>query len=110
MAPAICPCCGYDLVLDEPIVLGDLSIDPRGIVAWHGERILLTVSERIVITAIVKAAPRPISYAVIRERLGCDGDSDVERVHLCRAKKKLAASGHKAPIEAVYGEGVRWAA
>jgi DNA-binding response OmpR family regulator len=104
---AVCPCCGFDLALDEPVITGAMQFDPRGDVLWRGEKLNLTSSERIILGTLLKESPRHVSEAVLHERIDYEGDSHIAHVMICRLRKKL---GDPNPIENDQGLGWRWAA
>lgn len=108
MTQAICPHCGFDLVADEPLTIGELQSDPRGDVRWHGRKMRLTLSERIVLHSVAKAHPNFVPRAVLADRV--DTNDNVLSVLICRIRKKLGARGHIPPLETVRDVGMRWAA
>lgn len=89
----ICPHCGYDLVRDEPIERAGIAMQPYGAVRFHGAEVKLTPGETAVLWALVKAGGRPLSRAILAERIGYEGDKNTVDVHLTRIRKKLAPHG-----------------
>lgn len=101
----ICPCCGFDLSEDKPIERAGLSMFPYGNVRFNGAEIRLTAAESAVLWALMKAGGRPLSRAVIAERIGYEGDGNCVDVLLTRVRHKLAAHGQM-PIRNQRGVGV----
>ena len=105
---SLCPHCGYNLQADAMMVSGDLRIDPRGLLSWKGETVSLSPSQREILASVVKADGRPVSYEVLAERIGYDGEDPRSLVksqvfHMRRRVPGL-------PINTVWGVGLRWAA
>ena len=103
--PSLCPHCGYDLKNARAVAVGDLSFDPLGDITWHGERVRMPPGQKIVLEALVRDAGRWVSRAVLHERLGYDGDHQMEAVLLSRIRRRLPG----APIENERGGRWRWA-
>lgn len=106
----ICPHCGYDLAVDEPVVIGALSIDPRGPIIWHGSELALTPYERVLLTSVAKAYPQALEKLVLADRMGSDSDWNSIEVLIHRVRRKLAHGGHDVPLKTERGIGLRWAA
>ena len=104
---ALCPHCGYDLVGDEPITIGEMHFDPRGKVIWKGRELQVHPLKRIILHALLKAGGRYVSDEVLAERMGYEGDNPRGLVRTHRCHMKLIASD--LPIERAYGRGYRWA-
>lgn len=103
----VCIHCGGDLTLDKPVKIGDLDYDPRGDIHWHGEKINLTAAERIVLGTLVKDAGRCISYSMIDERIGHEGNSNVPTAMISNIRSKMSRRAPP-PIETIRGVGYRW--
>lgn len=104
---AICPCCGYDLVKDEPIERAGIAMAPYGQVLFNGADVKLTRGESAVLWCLMKAGPRPMPRHVLAERYGQKdtSDSNCVDVLLTRIKQKLAPHG-EVPIRNLRGVGV----
>lgn len=109
-AAALCPHCGYDLVRDEPVTLGDLFFDPRGEVTWKDVKLAhLPPSQREILWAIVKARGRTITKAVLLDRCDSSGDMRTVDTLICRLRDAFRAIDPDFDrIETVWREGLRW--
>jgi DNA-binding response OmpR family regulator len=97
-----CPHCGFDLVQDAPILLGDFammsSISP---LQWQGHSIKLTAAERNLMWTLMKAAPRPVRFDVILDRIGSESEGNVIDVYMSRIRKKLRDLGAPVPFDSL---------
>ena len=98
---------------DQPIVCGQLSIDPlRLTVVWNGRQVLLTVTEILLLQGLIR---RP-GIVKTREQLMLDAYPDRVSVsdrtidsHVKRIRRKLQAIDPAFDhIEGVYGAGYRY--
>jgi DNA-binding winged helix-turn-helix (wHTH) protein len=108
--PCICPHCGYDLKVDQPITDGRLSFDPRGCIYVDGAKIALPPRVSIVLGTLMKARGRIVSRTVLIERLGSDSDDawiGVATV-IKLLRRALEAAGIRDSIETHYGLGYAW--
>jgi two-component system response regulator ChvI len=108
-----CPHCGYDLVSLETFTVGDLSvIDAGNLIYWKNERVSLSPSERVIVTALARSAGRLIRRYVLADAVGYEGDDlNIVAVFLTRIKRSFRNidDGFN-QIESVWGLGVRWRA
>lgn len=101
----ICPHCGYDLIVDAPIILNDFAMmGPMSPLSFLGRPVRLTPAERVVVWTIFKSFPRAVRMSVILDRLGSEAEGNVIDVYLCRIRKKLRTIGAPIPFEAVGGK------
>ena len=105
---AFCPCCGYDLAVQEPVSFGLFDCDPRGLVSWRGSPVIFTTSEHIILSSIALAGGRFVSRAALSERLGYDGLNNLIEVFMSRVRHKLRLAGAPANlIQTQHGRGYR---
>lgn len=108
---ALCPQCGHDLALDEPISIeGVVEMQPYGECIYKGQKVHLTPGEASILWTLLKAKGRPVARWVLEDRIGYDGYSNVVVVLVSRLRAKLAAVGEPVPIENVHSVGWRCAA
>lgn len=105
--PTICPSCGLDLRLDQPITRDGIEIDPRRReVRWRGEPVHLQPSAFTMLYALVKAAGCTLSHGALMERTGSAGlwvDKGVGlRIH------QIGRALPGVPIISIFGEGYAW--
>ena len=103
---AICPCCGYDLINDQPILIDDFAMWGAGYpLFFKGHQVRLTPQQSLVCWAILKAYPSHASTTIIMERCGYDGDAKVfdgiVKVHVHRIRKALVEIGAPNVIKTV---------
>jgi DNA-binding response OmpR family regulator len=107
-----CPCCGYDLINDQPILLNDFAMmSSVSQLTYKGQSVRLTEAEKLVCWSLMKACPDPVRNIVVLERLGSDGTPENIKVHICHIRRKLRGIGAPDPFEACYsraGGGYRW--
>lgn len=109
-----CPYCAANLTALHAIELGDLKIEYDGaIILWKGERLEVSMPERLMLLALVRADGAPIKRWVLAEAMGYEGDNadNNAAVHLhrlTRAFKAIDPAFDK--IENVRSVGVRWRA
>lgn len=91
-----CPHCGYDLIVDMPIVVNDFAMNGAGhSLLYKGERLPLTHKEALICWALLKAYPEYVSTIVLGERIGSDAD-DVDnsiKVLISRIRSKFRDAG-----------------
>ena len=105
----ICPCCGYDLVKDEPVKIGDFNMaSDFGPLQYKGKRVRLTAAQKSLCWSLMKAYPRPVRSSTLRNRIGSDADSNVLQVLVCRIRKTLANAGAPAVVKSIAGVGYAW--
>jgi len=105
----LCPGCGLDLQADEPIWRPEIFFDPRGQVLFHGKSMNLTVTERMVLHALLKADGRAIGHEALRERIDSPETANVAQVMVCRLRVKFAqVDASREWIETIRGVGYRW--
>lgn len=101
----VCPCCGYDLVKDAPILLNDFSMmGPASQLVYKGQPLHLTPAERTVAWTIFKAYPRAVTFEVILNRLDSEAEGNVVDVYLSRIRSKLREIGAPIPFEPAGGK------
>jgi two-component system response regulator ChvI len=110
---ALVPGAGADAA-EQPLAVGDLVLDPlRLSVAWRGTPVPLTVTEFLLLSALVR---RP-GIVKTRDQLMTDAYPDRVAVsdrtidsHVKRIRRKfVAVDPGFAAIEGVYGAGYRYA-
>lgn len=100
MSQHMCPHCGYDLLLDAPILIDDFSM--MSLISnlwWRETPVPMTASEKVICYTLMKAYPLPVRRSVILERLDSESDGKIIDVYVCRLRKKLRAIGAPNPIE-----------
>lgn len=94
-----CPHCGYDLVLDSPILIDDFSMmSSHAPLYWRGEQVDLTGSQAILCYSLMKAYPDSVRIETLMERIGSESECNVAEVLICRIRKKLREMGAPNPI------------
>jgi hypothetical protein len=79
---SMCPGCGFDLALDQPVIINDFSmLSAMSPLYYRGNPIKLTFSERTVVWAMMKAFPRPVSHEVMLNRLDSEAEGNVIDVY-----------------------------
>lgn len=108
---AICPHCGYDLVKDEPIVIGAYRYVPRLGLFHQGRRIDLTGKGLEIAVALFRARGQVLTLDALALRLGNDSlsFSNLIAVYLNRMRSAWGRLGEPFPIERVRGRGLYWA-
>ncbi|MDD3800204.1 MAG: winged helix-turn-helix domain-containing protein [Novosphingobium sp.] len=94
--PCFCPCCGHNLTVEQPIVLGPLAYDPREQIRWHGDAMPLTASEFLLLGSLIQAEGKLVTKDVLAERIGYDGAGDASNligVLVCRIRRHLRRAG-----------------
>lgn len=108
-AHAICPSCGYDLVADQPIILGDYSILGTGYpICFRGKPLPLTPMEANICAALMKVYPKAVKPDALLIRLGSEGEWNIAQVLVCKVRRKFAELGLNNPIETMRIVGYRW--
>lgn len=110
MIPSICPCCGTDIRLDDPITIDDFAMFGDGYpLTYLRKPLKLAPRESSVCWALMKAYPLVLSTDVLLNRIGSeDAEGNVVQVYVHRIRAKLKMLGIEDPIETVYGRGFRW--
>lgn len=91
-----CPHCGYDLHLDQPVILNDFAMFGAGApLVYKGLPLPqpLTPAEAAVVWTLLKACPDPVATPVILERVSDSESINVVNVLICRIRKKLRVAG-----------------
>lgn len=108
----ICPCCGTDIVVDQPIVMNDFSMHGAGFpLFYRGKRVPLTHDQALVCWALMKAHPMHLTRSAIGERLGYDGDGADRLImtQVCKIRAAFDRLGMPQPIETMHGHySYRW--
>lgn len=105
-APAICPCCGYDLARSQPIELGDWRLDVQGNVALRSAAVPLSQQQAQFLFTLAKAHPRIVPHDAMIARISVgEVESNILPVIVHRLRKML---GDECPIETVRDAGYRW--
>ena len=99
--PRICPCCGYDLVIDHPIMINDFAMNGAGYpLMWRGEQVKLPPAQAMVCWSLMKAYPQRVTINALLERCTDDREgSNLIRVHVSRIRDALEAMGAPNPIK-----------
>lgn len=101
MSAPLCPHCGYDLIVDQPIIINDWAMmSPVTPLRYRGHPITLTGSERNIVWTVMKMCPQPVAFDVILERLGSESTGNLIDVYMSRMRKKFAAADMPMPIAA----------
>lgn len=113
MTCTVCPNCGTDLERYGVIERGDLVVAPHE-VRWKGRRVTLTPSQRLIVSAIVRADGVPVAKKALAEACGCDERADpanIIAVQIVRVRQAFRAIDPAfAALETIWGTGLRWAA
>jgi len=110
MSACICPHCGYDLRLDEPIVDGPVTFDPRGVLTINGVEAVLRPGVRILISTLLKADGRYVSREALIERLGLDCENPDHALHNVAQNARIVLRRHGLTdvIQCQYAGGYCW--
>lgn len=74
----LCPNCGCDLVMREPIALGCIAIDDRDEIVFQGRRLELSRCQHRIVDSLVRARGRSLTRGILAQRVGGDvNDSTV---------------------------------
>lgn len=107
--PTICPCCGLDLVPDEPLSIGPLSIDVLGDLVFDGKPCGLPIGVmREIVSALIKANGRIIERDAMMNRIGSNAGGKVMDVYMHRIRKYLRPHGLDDLFQTVWGRGFRF--
>lgn len=94
-----CPHCGYDLRMDQPVLIDDYSmLGSLSPLCWKNEPVGLTATENLLCWSLLKAYPDPVRIEVLADRCGSEATSNVTEVIICRIRKKLREMGAPNPI------------
>lgn len=108
MTPNICPSCGYNLAADEPLIVGDWHLDPRGTVSFKGQRLLLRPSWAHILTSLARAGGRTLSAEVLLSRTSDSEIINTLSSQISQMRKVFRASSVPDPIETTWHQGYRW--
>lgn len=100
-AHALCPCCGYDLAADQPILINDFAMNGAGFpLMYHDQVVPITPNEALLCWALMKSYPSHVTTMGLVERLdsGSDDPDGIIRIHVCRIRRALRALGAPQPI------------
>lgn len=102
-----CPHCGYDLVLDAPVLINDFSMMGAMSQLWWRDQPIgtLTGTERMICYTLMKAYPAAVRTSVILDRIDSEGEGKILNVYVFRIRKKLREAGAPNPIQAMLGRG-----
>jgi DNA-binding winged helix-turn-helix (wHTH) protein len=101
-----CPCCGYDLVVNQPILLNDFSMmSPISPLTYRGEPIHLPPMQREICWSLMKACPDPVASTVVLDRVGSEGSHENVKVHIHYIRKALKEIGAPDPFKACFHRG-----
>lgn len=103
---ALCPHCGYDLEPDRAITRDGIEYDPRGGVVWHGKAVHLPPGCHAILGTLLKAAGRVVTYDVLAERTGYEGDDPSNSIGVQIYRIRRAMPG--APIHSKFNRGYCW--
>lgn len=100
-----CPHCGFDLVVDTPILLNDYSMIGAGRpLMYKGRKVTLTPAEALICWSLMKAYPEPVTRMTLAERIGSQDGKDPDRlimVLVWRIRNKLKVDRLPIPIETI---------
>ena len=113
MTCTVCPNCGLDLEKFAPVQRGDLDLQAHQI-CWRGQKIQLSITCRLLVSALVRADGQTLTNTALIEAMGYDEVRDQFnslKVLISRTRKafKVVDPVFDA-IETVWGAGYRWAA
>jgi DNA-binding response OmpR family regulator len=108
----ICPCCGADITVDTPLIIGDFAMFGEGYpLTYQGRPIRLSTRENSLCWALMKAHPYHLSKDALLNHIGSEeAESNIIEVFKSRIKTKLAGLEIPYPIGIVWGKGLRWLA
>lgn len=106
IAPAICPCCGYDLADEAPISFGPVSYRLRYGVEVCGHRLAIQPQCHEILGSLMRCAGIVISKSALIDRLGSNEMSNIIDVRLCHLRRAFAGLGVPFPIETIRGTGI----
>ena len=110
--PSCCPNCGFNIVRSMPLKMGSLFIDKSDSAVWWNDRLVrLTLPQRLIVAALVRARGYTINRATLAELEGYDGESAVAvaNAHICNIRKAFRTIDPSFDrIETVWGQGVKW--
>lgn len=107
----ICLNCGFNVEPEQALTIEPFRYDPHvPVFEIDGIPLACAPQIRAMLGSVMLAHGRTLSYAVIAERLGYDGDDprNLIRVLTCRAKQLVEARGYCFPIERIHSLGLRW--
>ncbi len=114
----VCPYCSRDLVALEPVRVGDLYHDPVGETYWKGQKVHLSPSERLILTALANAGGQVTRrthepcYAISASALAERADISVESLPVLMSNLRKSfrlLDPEFNMIETEKGSGYRWA-
>lgn len=112
MTATICPHCGFSLGSLDAIRIDALLIDRGGSHVWWREHVVkLTLAERLILIAIVRADGAPVRRTALAEASGYDGEAPEQCVavllhRIRKAFRKVDPAFDR--IESIQRAGVRW--
>lgn len=103
--PRVCPNCGYNIVPESAVTIGELQRDAIGRIFWRGEAVEVSPSEREILNSLIAANGRFISTDAVAERIGTASAFPAKVVHVLmnHLRKKTAPR----LIESRWGYGYR---
>lgn len=113
MSVDICPNCGLQLAALDTFAVGELTVvDAGNAIFWQDERVSLSPSERLIVTALARDAGHVIRRSALAELIGYEGDSlNIIAVFLNRIFRGFRRVDEAFnQIETVWGSGLRWRA
>lgn len=93
MTCSTCPNCGYDLERVTDLQLGELAIVRGAEIWWKGMRVALTVTQVLIVCALVRADGALVKNAALAEAIGYDADGlsrDIN-VHIFNIRRAFLA-------------------
>ena len=108
---ATCPCCCADLIALKDFRLGPLNVVNSTFVHWNGALVPLSVRERLLLMALVRADGVPVKRHILAEATGYEGDQpeNLASVLVSRINKSFRRADPAFDmIENVWGYGLRW--
>lgn len=103
--------CGFDLVALDTFEVGALTVEDAGnSIYWCGNKVSLSPSERLIVTALARNAGHVIRRPILAETIGYEGDKlniiSVLLNRIYRGFRRIDESFDR--IETVWGSGLRW--
>jgi len=89
-----CPHCGFDLAVDQPVLIDDFSMfGPGTPLCYQGRPLQLTYSEAAVAWTLLKACPGSVLVDVILDRIGSEAGPEAVSVYVHRLRRKMIEAG-----------------
>lgn len=108
---SFCPCCGYNLVPDEPVEIDGWRIEPRGGVYFDGKRIHLRASWRQILYTVASLGGDMIRTEALLARVSDSENNNVLASHVSQMRSYLREYGIACPVVGMRGcdnGGYRW--